>query len=199
MSILVVAQQGNQQMSPSAVSVARVACEQGLTASEVRNDVGVRARLTVLAGESFLDEGEWQQVQAAIIEAMRGAARSRPADAGECRSCGQPVRWVETVNGKKMPLDPLPCPSLGNVEVRPTGSQLLAFVHSPSMVPLSVSRPVFRAHAATCPNVKRRQPDQRAGQVKKLTRRCRVCGHPMDQKLWSLGERTHPTCGDGRG
>lgn len=196
---MVVAQQGNQQMSPSAAAVARVACAQGMTATEVRTDVALRARLTVSAGESFLDEGEWQQVQAAIIAAMRSAARAHGSAAGECRSCGQPVRWVETTQGKKMPLDPLPCPTLGNVEVRPSGSQMLAFVYSPSMVPLSVSRPVFRAHAATCPNVKRRQPDQRAGQVKKLTRRCRVCGHPMDQKLWSLGERTHPTCGDGRG
>lgn len=192
---MVVAQQGNQQMSPSAVAVARVACAQGMTATEVRTDPALRARLAVSAGESFLEEGEWQQVQAAIIESMRSAARAHGSAAGECRSCGQPVRWVETTQGKKMPLDPLPCPTLGNVEVRPSGSQMLAFVHSPSMVPLTTQRPVYRAHYATCPNARRsRQPKGKG--VTTIARRCRVCRQPMDVKLWALGERSHPTCSE---
>lgn len=35
----------------------------------------------------------------------------------ECKKCHAPIRWVETLNGKRMPLDQAPNPA-GNVVLR---------------------------------------------------------------------------------
>jgi hypothetical protein len=32
-------------------------------------------------------------------------------DGGKCRDCGEPVKWVKTQKGKKMPVDVLPAPA----------------------------------------------------------------------------------------
>ena len=187
---MMVAQNRTASRSPSAVGVARVAVAQGFTATEVNSDLALRGRLVLAAGESRLDDGEWTEVASLITDAMRRAAKADAKTAGECRSCGQPVRWVETVNGKRMPLDPLPCESKGNIELRSSGPRLLAFVHSPAAVPVQTERRVYRSHYATCP----RQQRKSSSSAKVSARLCAVCRQPMDAVMWALGERTHPTC-----
>lgn len=189
---MTVAQKSRPASSPCAVGVARVAIAQGFTSSEVNSDLALRGRLVLEAGEGRLDDRDWLDVAALITDAMRRAAQADARTAGECRSCGQPVRWVETVNGKRMPLDPLPCKSRGNVELRSSGAKVLAFVHSPSSVPVQTERRVYRAHAATCP----RQQRKAQSSTKVSTRLCAVCRHPMDAVMWALGERTHATCSE---
>lgn len=186
---------GMAQKDPSVVlSLARVAVKHGLTAGEVRSDMSVRARLMRSAGELAVAEAEWHQVAASVNEHQHRAALANRKTSGTCRACGQSVRWVGTPNGKRVPLDPLPCPTLGNVELRPSGSHLVALTHSPSSVPLSTSRPVYRAHAATCPQ-RQKQP-RKLSAVPGSNPVCVVCRNPMDAKMHRLGERSHPTCSE---
>ena len=56
---------------------------------------------------------------------------------GSCRSCGAEILWVETQNGKRMPLDFTP-------ERR--------FVIDPSNGMLAKLRNTYVSHFATCPN-----------------------------------------------
>lgn len=61
-----------------------------------------------------------------------------------CRSCGAPIIWAITENGKRMPLDAEPAE-------RPTG----VFRLEPSGDDLIARRPieqVYISHFATCPN-----------------------------------------------
>lgn len=66
-----------------------------------------------------------------------------------CRSCGAPIRWVPTGNGRVMPLDLDPVPH-GNVVPVERDGQMIAVVHGPDD-----GRPVGPAwvsHFATCPD-----------------------------------------------
>jgi hypothetical protein len=70
---------------------------------------------------------------------------------GHCRSCGAPVRWVRTVNGKTMPLDPDPTPD-GNIiaVVEPGGGRVAQVIGKDDLIDESVPR--YKSHFATCPN-----------------------------------------------
>ena len=182
------ARQLSRSCSPVALELARAAVAAGLVQSEVA-EAEHRTALQLTAHVSGVRVEEWHQVRQLLAEQTEKVARSS-SNAGHCQSCGQAVRWTVTVNGRRMPLDPLPHPR-GNVELRPLGSQLTAFVHANSELPLQVDR-AYRAHAATCPN--RRPPTAAPAKVTQLVRTCRVCKKPMDADLFAAGERTHPCC-----
>jgi len=67
-------------------------------------------------------------------------------DRGRCRSCGEPILWVEmAATGRKMPLDVLPVPA-GNVVLGPDGrARVLGKGEDAGETPRYVS------HYATCP------------------------------------------------
>lgn len=179
-----------RSVSPAARDVARIAVERGVVVSELRGARGARLRAELLEADdaSSLSDVEWGEVAALVLEATEKAARSSAsASAGQCRSCGQPVRWVQTTRGKHMPIDPLPTPA-GNIHIRASGSRLLAFVSGNQDLPISA--PAYRAHAATCPRRLKPVPKSEVP-----VRHCRVCGRPMDPDLWAAGDRDHPTCG----
>lgn len=64
-----------------------------------------------------------------------------------CRSCGEPIRWVKTVNDKSMPLDVEPHPE-GNITVEAGVAHV--FATTPPRV--DDRTPVYRSHFVTCPN-----------------------------------------------
>lgn len=70
----------------------------------------------------------------------------------KCRSCGAPVRWVVTVNGRRMPIDPHPSDD-GNMVLR-SG---VAYVVKPDEAPDEAR---WISHFATCPNAKRHRRRQ---------------------------------------
>lgn len=180
-----------RSVSPAARDIARIAIERGLVVSELRGAFGARMRAELLeAGNaSSLSDIEWTEVAALLVDATQKAARSSSSHAaGTCRQCGQPVRWVQTVRGRAMPLDPLPT-AAGNVRLRASGSQVLAFVSGNQDLPLQ--QPAYRAHAATCPRMHRVKAPP-----KEQRPHCRVCGQQMDPVMYAAGERTHPTCGE---
>ena len=61
-----------------------------------------------------------------------------------CRSCGAPIRWERTVNGKAIPLDPDPVAD-GNFGIRNDGK--VASIHG-----FPDDAPRYVTHFATCPN-----------------------------------------------
>lgn len=71
-----------------------------------------------------------------------------------CRSCGAPIRWAVTVNGKRMPLDEQPDPDGNLVLSDPTPgayAPTVAFT-TQNTLPLPDDPPRFTSHFATCPN-----------------------------------------------
>lgn len=60
-----------------------------------------------------------------------------------CRSCGAPIRWENTVTGRKMPLDAEPVLEVGRGVFSLNEDDLLV---------AEAARPLFRSHFATCPN-----------------------------------------------
>lgn len=73
----------------------------------------------------------------------------------QCRSCGAPIVWGKTKNGKGIPLDAAPHPD-GNVELHPDGR---AVVNSGPLIGV----PLYRSHFTTCPHAAehRRRPAPR--------------------------------------
>lgn len=65
----------------------------------------------------------------------------------ECRSCGTPIRFVYTANGKLMPLDAEPTTD-GNVTLEGD----IAIVHPPGQLAALDTGPCYTAHFVTCPN-----------------------------------------------
>lgn len=68
-----------------------------------------------------------------------------------CRSCSTPVRWVETTAGKRMPLDPDPCPD-GNFEFTEADREdgpVRALTAEQLAGPAERYR--YKSHFATCP------------------------------------------------
>jgi hypothetical protein len=68
-------------------------------------------------------------------------------DSTHCRSCGAPVKWVKTANGKNMPLDPESCED-GNIIIKGE----TAFVMTAKEKANKKVGPRFKSHFATCPN-----------------------------------------------
>lgn len=172
---------------PEAVTlVARCAVDLGLVVSELRSQLhGPNLRKVMEAAcevDVALRPADWALVEQQLMEATVRAASAR-GDTSPCRRCGQPVWWEETVNGKRLPLDPLPHP-MGNVVLRPSGTQLLAFVHGNGELPLS--RAAYRPHHATCPQSSRHEGPP--------TPRCGLCRGRMDEVMWARGSRVHPMC-----
>lgn len=67
-----------------------------------------------------------------------------------CRSCGAPIRWVETEHGKRMPIDPDPHPQ-GNVIPwgwDENGAKVVARV----LTEPPIGRDAWRSHFTTCPH-----------------------------------------------
>lgn len=63
-----------------------------------------------------------------------------------CRSCGAPVMWFYTANGKRMPLDPEP-DGLGSLTIH-NGLAVQA-----DSLPFEVGPEVrYRSHFVTCPH-----------------------------------------------
>jgi hypothetical protein len=69
-----------------------------------------------------------------------------------CRSCGREIRWVVTVMGVQMPIDPAPQDD-GNVVFMSTGRVRTVADDERSRYP----GPVYKNHYASCPN----QPEHR--------------------------------------
>ncbi len=73
-----------------------------------------------------------------------------PGNPGTCKSCGAAIRWVRTVSGKAMPLDPEPCPD-GNVVIAGDGAALTL---ANKVAPLQPG-PKYKSHYSTCPDAPR--------------------------------------------
>lgn len=103
-----------------------------------------------------------------------------------CTGCSAPIRWVLTVGGKRMPLDPDPHPDGNVIRVEHDGL-IRARVLTGDELP--AQEPAWRAHWVTCPasaDFKRRKGA--------TTPRCVECRQPLDPVLARLGDRWHPCC-----
>lgn len=98
-----------------------------------------------------------------------------------CTSCGAPVRWVVTVTGRRIALDPDPHPG-GNVIPTVEGGKPRARVLTGAEMPAQTV--AWRQHAATCP---RTRTDRAL---------CTACRSPLDPALAAAEpwHTTHPTC-----
>jgi hypothetical protein len=76
------------------------------------------------------------------------AYRQRRASAPKCKSCGRPMRWVDTNRGRKMPVDFDPHED-GNVVVHANGRADVQGA-TPSEIPNGAT--LHFSHFATCPN-----------------------------------------------
>ncbi len=68
-------------------------------------------------------------------------------DRALCRSCNAAILWVETVNGRKMPLDPEPVAD-GNMVVEPDGRMRTVKKADANAIPFETPR--YKSHFATC-------------------------------------------------
>lgn len=72
-----------------------------------------------------------------------------------CRSCGSEVRWVVTLKGKRIPLDPLPDGVRGNVRRVGEGVSVEARAQVLPATEAEAARaagePLWLSHFATCP------------------------------------------------
>jgi hypothetical protein len=171
------------------VLLAKAAVDQGLTPGELRGSTGASAALRLgveaAAGVGH-DEAGWPEALVALDLACERAVRAS-GKLTRCSSCDQPVRWVLTVAGKRMPLDPLPHP-MGNVVFAIAGKSSVVMVVAPKDLPVAAVS--FRAHFATCPYAAANR-----SQLRKVPApRCASCGTVMDRALYAAGDRTHPTC-----
>jgi hypothetical protein len=62
-----------------------------------------------------------------------------------CRACGRPIRWLDTVRGKSIPIDPGPLPD-GRVIILANGRARVLDADDVKKYP----GPVFRSHFASC-------------------------------------------------
>jgi hypothetical protein len=105
------------------------------------------------------------------------------AETVRCRLCPQMIRWVTTVAGARMPVDPEPVPD-GTVVPVIRGDQVLARVLRAGEDAAGVAGKRYRPHWATCAGAGRRQGDGRGV--------CLLCGQEMI--ILSPGQRAHPCC-----
>lgn len=83
----------------------------------------------------------------AVAIVCGGHRRTKP---GRCRSCGAAVRWAVTVAGKRLPLDPEPCPG-GNVLLHDNGRAEVLGPEARAAHPGVLYLP----HWASCPHAAR--------------------------------------------
>lgn len=74
----------------------------------------------------------------------------------ECRSCGQPIRWAITADGKRMPLDANPTPDgnlVASVVKTAGGEELRVRPYMPDLERLAdgTLRNRWSSHFRTCP------------------------------------------------
>lgn len=69
-----------------------------------------------------------------------------------CRDCGRPVRWVETREGRRLPLDPASNP---RGDVRLDGRRGVVLAGREADVARRMHEPLYLRHAATCPRTPR--------------------------------------------
>jgi len=65
------------------------------------------------------------------------------SDRSTCRSCGAPIIWAFTKEGRRIPVDYLPTPG-GNLELTENGPIYGVTYVDPS------SEPLYRSHFSTC-------------------------------------------------
>jgi hypothetical protein len=70
---------------------------------------------------------------------------------GVCRSCGARIQWVETVAGRRMPLD-VGAASDGNVIFSSEGKALVLSQDAAAQARQTGATRFFRSHFATCPD-----------------------------------------------
>lgn len=182
--------------------LAAAAVEMGLTVSEVRGDKAIRAVVTEKAGlVQRVRSDVWRTAAQLLGEESERAARGG-AGSGRCKRCSEPVRWVTTVAGKNMPLNPLAHPH-GNVILTAAsgGKGTVARVVSNSSLPV-IGAPAYRSHYASClfADQFRRRRDAKSARAD--SKACpgvrpdtgRLCGEPMDVWLLENGYTIHPTC-----
>lgn len=87
---------------------------------------------------------------------MDEATSARPTDGEKpCRSCGAPMVFVETIFGKRIPLDPEPNPEKGNIVIV---NGIAVYAVSPKRqaearrVAERVGLKLYASHFATCPH-----------------------------------------------
>lgn len=74
----------------------------------------------------------------------------------QCRSCGKPIQWAITANGKALPVDAFPDADRGNVSLYPNGGKLRAVVVPPRKAAAMRARhcALYLSHFVTCPQSK---------------------------------------------
>lgn len=78
-----------------------------------------------------------------------------------CRSCGAPIRWAVTTNGRRIPIDAEPHPE-GNLAIAGQGAGgRISFDPTVRLIPKAQlddfrqkhpGTPLYLSHFATCPN-----------------------------------------------
>ncbi len=84
-----------------------------------------------------------------LAECPLRPTQTRRAEMATCRSCGATIQWVETVTGKKMPLDAEPHED-GNIALLPAGAMVLTKDLAEQGKKIGSKR--YRSHFATCPS-----------------------------------------------
>ena len=77
-----------------------------------------------------------------------------------CNSCGAPIRWAETTNGRRMPVNAEPDPDGNVVLLYPSPGAALAMIVDPGQTTLD-DAPRYLSHFATCPNADQHRKDRR--------------------------------------
>jgi len=104
-----------------------------------------------------------------------------------CTKCSAPVKYVLTVGGRRVPLEPDPHPAGTHVPVK-VGGQTRSRVLGGGELP--AQEPAWRDHRTTC-SAGKHASDRAA----RLRPKCRVCTKPMDPELAYLEQwETHPSC-----
>lgn len=83
-----------------------------------------------------------------------------------CKRCGRALRWVPTVCGYLLPLDPEPAPG-GCIELLPASCCRVVPVEERA----ACSVPLYTSHFATCPAVENVRALMRAGKARYLAKR----------------------------
>lgn len=88
---------------------------------------------------------ELRAIHAEVIDqAQQQGPRSVP-----CSSCGKPMVWVKTVNGKAMPIDAEPVAD-GNLVLAGDGTVRVLKKGEKGPVGAGVPGPYYKSHFATC-------------------------------------------------